>query len=129
MVWKPGQSGNPSGHRPGPSRVAKLRKLLEPHASDPIAKAVELALASDTTALKVCLERLLPPIREEPVKLRLQGSLSEQGQTILATVAAGDLSPTPAARLLQALAHQAKLVEVDELERRVAALEANRGRS
>ena len=47
-------------HGRGPSRVAKLRKLLEPHASDLVTKAVELALAGDTMALRLCLERLLP---------------------------------------------------------------------
>lgn len=127
MTWKPGESGNPNGPRPGPTRVTKLRKLLEPHAADLVAKAVELALGGDTTALRVCIERLLPVMREEPVKLALQGSLSEQGRTILATLGSGTLTPTQAAKLLQALAGQARIVEVDELEQRVAALEGRRG--
>lgn len=129
MAFKPGVSGNPSGRPVGVGKVAKYRKLLWASADTLIAKAIELALAGDTTALKLCLERLLPPMREEPVKLRLQGSLAEKGEVILATLAAGDLAPTPAARLLQALAHQARLVEIDELEARVATLEAHRGRS
>jgi hypothetical protein len=37
-------------------------------------KAVELALAGDVTALRLCLERLVPPCREGPVDLALQRS-------------------------------------------------------
>jgi hypothetical protein len=34
-------------------------------------KAVELVLAGDVTALRLCLERLVPPCREAPVTLDL----------------------------------------------------------
>ncbi|MGH8577710.1 MAG: hypothetical protein ACREXX_13285 [Gammaproteobacteria bacterium] len=34
-------------------------------------KAVEMAVAGDVTALRLCLERLVPPCREAPVDLDL----------------------------------------------------------
>jgi hypothetical protein len=34
-------------------------------------KAVELSLAGDPTAMRLCNERLLPPSRERPVKFTL----------------------------------------------------------
>lgn len=59
--FQPGQSGNPKGKVPGTlSRRAQLAKLLEPHGEALINKAVELALAGDVVALRLCLERLLP---------------------------------------------------------------------
>jgi hypothetical protein len=42
---------------------AKLRGLTR--------KAVEKALAGDTVALKLCLERVCPPPKEAPIKIRL----------------------------------------------------------
>jgi hypothetical protein len=34
-------------------------------------KAVELALAGDPTALRLCIERILPPCRERAVRFEL----------------------------------------------------------
>jgi hypothetical protein len=36
-----------------------------------VAKAIELALNGNVVALKMCLERLLPPARERPLQLDL----------------------------------------------------------
>jgi hypothetical protein len=36
-------------------------------------KAVEMALAGDTTALRLCLERMTPPQRDAPVQFTLPG--------------------------------------------------------
>ena len=83
MGWKPGQSGNPAGRKPGTSKVAKLRVLLEPHADALVNKAVELALAGDPQALRLCLERLIPALKPESpaVRFALAGeSLTQLGQ-------------------------------------------------
>jgi hypothetical protein len=59
-----GQSGNPAGKPKGAKdKRTELRALLRPHAEDLVAKAVELAKAGDTTALRICIDRLIPPIR------------------------------------------------------------------
>lgn len=53
-----------------------------------------------------------------------RGTLFERGQAVLDAMAAGTLTPDTAATIMQAVAAQAKAVEVAELEKRVAALEA-----
>ena len=52
------------------------------------------------------------------------GTLTEQGRAVIASIRDGELSPTQGATLLTALGALAKLTEADDLERRIAALEA-----
>lgn len=130
MAFKKGQSGNPKGRRPGVSdKRSELRELLKPHANDLVAKAVELAKDGDTTALRLCLDRLIPAIKPRELSVQIEhfsGTRTEQGQGILETMARGELTPTEATSLLQALVAQGKIVETDELMKRVEALEANK---
>ena len=45
--------------------------LLDGEAEGLTRKVLEMALAGDTMALRLCLERTLPPRRERPVRFRL----------------------------------------------------------
>jgi len=66
--------------------------------------------------------KLVPP--GGPVAIdSLTGSLVEQGQAVLAALTEGRVTPDEAASLMQAVAAQAKIIEVDDLVRRVKALE------
>jgi hypothetical protein len=128
MAFEPGQSGNPAGRPPGiKDKRTAMRELLAPHATDLVAKVVELALGGDTSALRMCMDRLIPTIkaRDEAVRLSLgDGRLADKGQTVLTALGDGTIAPDVAAAILQAIASQARIVEVDEIERRLAALEA-----
>jgi hypothetical protein len=68
-----GQSGNPAGTRAGSKhRITKLAAaLLDGEAEALIRKAIEMALAGDAVALRLCLERILPPRKEVPIRQRL----------------------------------------------------------
>ena len=125
--FKPGISGNPKGRPKGArDKRTELRSLLEPHAKDLVEKVVELAKGGDTTAIRLCLERLIPPIRAQDQSITLDdmnGGLTAQGKKIILAMGNGELSPSDASTMLQALASQARLSEVDELERRVSELE------
>jgi hypothetical protein len=106
-----------------------LRELFEAHAEELVAKAIETALAGDAQALRMCLDRIVPAIkaREEMAALpSFTGTLTERGDAILNAMAQGQLTASEASSVLSALASQAKLNEIDELERRIAALEAAR---
>jgi hypothetical protein len=127
MAFEKGISGNPAGRPRGiQDRRVKFRELLEPHAPQLVEKVVQLALEGDTKALRLCLERVCPPMkaRSEPIEVgTLAGSLAEQGQRIIAAMGKGIVVPSEASAALRALATQARIQEIDELERRVAVLE------
>ncbi|MES2728985.1 MAG: DUF5681 domain-containing protein [Pseudomonadota bacterium] len=70
MTFIAGRSGNPNGRPKGAGdKRTEMRSLLEPHAPALIEKAVQMALAGDVTALKLCLDRIIPVMRSaEPDK-------------------------------------------------------------
>jgi len=127
MGFKKGRSGNPKGRPKGiqDKRVA-LRSMLEPHAEKLVDVVVKKALKGDVAALRICLDRLIPPIkaRDAAVSIgRLGGALCDQGKAVLDAVTEGRVTPDEAAALMQVIGAQARIVEVDELARRVKALE------
>src|SRR3954469_24641742 len=67
--FKKGQSGNPAGKPKGARHRTTMAvdALLEGEAETITRKAVELAKAGDTTAIRLCLDRLAPPRRDRPV--------------------------------------------------------------
>src|SRR5262245_32453550 len=105
--YRKGESGNPAGRPKGTGdRRTALRELLEPHAQQLIAKAVNLALEGDTTALRICLDRLIPTMKANDASVELgalPGSLSEQGEAVLRAAAGGDITPHQAATIMQAI--------------------------
>jgi Family of unknown function (DUF5681) len=127
MKFKPGQSGNPAGKPKGAKdRRTELRALLAPHAHELIDKVVALAKSGDTTALRILIDRLIPPIkaRDEAVTVAdLDGSVVNQGMTVLKALAAGEITPEQAATMISVVATQARITEVGELERRIESLE------
>src|ERR1700737_5497363 len=70
---KKGQSGNPAGRRVACRNKTTLAAatLLAGEAEALTRKAVELALGGDPTAMRLCIERILPQCRERTVKFVL----------------------------------------------------------
>lgn len=128
--WKAGQSGNPKGRPPGANSMTNLRKQIAEHLPAIIEKQIELALEGDRLAARLLIERVLPPVKAvEPVHpfTMPDGSLSDQGRHVMRLMADGELATSQGAQLLTALGTMAKVKEVDELERRLSALEDKRG--
>jgi hypothetical protein len=109
-----------------------MRELLQPHAEELVAKAVEMAKAGDAAALRMCLDRLIPPVkaRDEPAELpQLTGTLAEMGELVINAMAEQRLTPDEGATILQALQSQVRIVEAVEIEKRIAALESAANKS
>jgi Family of unknown function (DUF5681) len=130
--FKPGQSGNPSGKPQGARHHATLivEQLLDKDAKFLAEKARDMALAGDTIALKLCLERLCPPRKSRPVTLDLPaietlGDASAAVSKVIASEAGGQLTPDEAGSVIALIdAKRRVLVDVD-LEARISALEAS----
>jgi hypothetical protein len=126
-MWKPGQSGNPVGKRPGTGKIDKLRAVLAKELPEVLDALVAKAKEGDTGAIKLILERTVPALRPAdaaaPLNLPVDGGLADQGRAVMAALAAGHLPVSQATIILQALSGLARLVEVDELTRRIEILE------
>jgi hypothetical protein len=130
--FKPGQSGNPAGRKAGEGKIAKLRADIAGHVPEIIAKLAEQAKNGDAASARLLLERYVPAYKptDQAQALELPGStLTEQGQAVITAIAAGELPAAQGGVLLTALANLAKLTESDELEKRIAALEASNGKT
>jgi hypothetical protein len=90
------------------------------------------ALDGDVGAARLLLERAIAPLKaiEQTQALALpDGTLTAQGRAVLRSVADGVLAPSQGAALLGAIGTLARVTELDELESRIAALEARNGKS
>lgn len=119
-----GSSGNPQGR---PKKADELRQLLEQDADTIARKVLELAKGGDLRAAELVLSRACPPQRPTypaaPFHLDEEKPLADQARQILAAIAAGCLPPDQGKALLDSLASLTRVVELDEISRRLAALE------
>ncbi len=124
--WQPGQSGNPGGRKPGTGSLQQLRAQVEHLLPEIIQVLATKARNGDIGAARLLLERVMPAIKpvEAPQALQISGDgLSGKAKSIVALAASGEVSIGSAAQLVSALSTVAKLIEVDDLLKRVDALE------
>ncbi len=130
-AWKPGQSGNPNGRPKGSRNRVSLAcdELFDGEAQKLTRKAIEMALAGDNTAMRLCLERICPPRKDRPVILDLPNLASAADSpkamgVIVAAVADGEITPNEAQALAAMVETFRRTLETAELVGRVAALES-----
>lgn len=133
MGWAKGQSGNPKGRPTDAIRTRAIRKRILNAAPEIVDALIVAAKAGDSAAGKALLACSCPPLKaiELPVALSLSADadLADQGRAVITALASGQIPPGQAASILQALAGVARLVEITEIERRLAALEVKRADS
>lgn len=127
--FQPGQSGNPAGKPKGAKHRATqaMQELLEGEHERLTRKAVDLALEGDTTALRLCLDRLCPPYKSAaaPVNIALpeSASLTATARAFITAAANGEIPADLASSLVSAVASVVKIEEVENLRTRLEALE------
>lgn len=128
--FKPGQSGNPKGKPKGArNRITRaMEELLDQDGEAITKRAAELAKLGHPVALRLCLERLLPPVRERPMQFALPKLEKPQDApkaiaAIVEAVAVGDLTPSEAATLTGLVEVFRKAFDTADLMDRLAQLE------
>lgn len=121
-----GNPGKPKGTRHKATQAAL--SLLEGEGEAITRKAVQMALAGDATALRLCLERIAPPRKDAPVnfavpKMETAGDAAAAAGAVLQAVADGDLTPIEAAHIMGLVESYRRTLETSELEARIAKLE------
>jgi hypothetical protein len=132
--FQPGQSGNPAGKPKGARnrQTLILEALVDKSGPRLVRKAIKMAMEGDGAVMRALLPLLLPARRERPVEFALPPIETAEdalraSRTILSGAANGALTPTEAADMGKLLELHAKLLEVHDLEARLAQLERERG--
>ncbi len=131
MRGKPFEPGNKMGKgRPPGSRNQRtvFSQMMDSHGEALIKQCQVLALKGDPTALRLCLERLLPPCKPSNNRFLLPAvkTASDVGlalQSVLQAVARGHLSAQEGEAIAAILENQRRAIESEEFVKRLQALE------
>jgi len=134
--FEPGVSGNPAGRPVGARHKTTLaiEALLDGEAEIITRKAIQLALEGDTTAIRLCLDRILPLRRDRHVsfalpKLEKADDVKQAVSAIVAAVAEGELTPAEAGELSKVVDAFTRMLETLDFEERLAKLENQKATS
>jgi hypothetical protein len=132
MKGRPFQPGNKFGRgRPRGSRnQASLaaQALMDSHSEPLIRKCLVMALQGDAAAMRLCMERVLSPRREQPVRMKTPriktaAELSQALEEVLKSVACGRLTPGEAQVIASILESRRQVIATEEFEQRLRLLE------
>ena len=126
--FSPGNSGRPKGSR-NKATIA-IESLLKGQAEALTQTAVTKALEGDSVALRLCLERIAPAPKDQPVSFSLPKmhnalDASEAAGSVLTAVSEGEMTPIEATRVMGLIDSYRRALELTEIEERLRALENN----
>lgn len=127
MAFTKGKSGNPAGRPKGIINQMTLRASIEKDLPDILSAMVEQAKQGDVQAARLLVDKVLPSMKpmDQAIALPVTGAdLAKDGRVILSATGAGELTPDTATKLLQGLGSLARIIETDELLKRIERLEA-----
>jgi Family of unknown function (DUF5681) len=120
--FRQGKSGNPKGRPKGSRNAATIacEALLEGQAEALTQKAIQMGLAGDPVALRLCLDRIYPPRKDRPVTFPLPPintarNAADVMSSVMSAVAAGQLTPADAAEISKVVAVAVKAYEIAEV--------------
>jgi len=124
-----GNPGKPKGAR-HKSTIA-VQNLLDSESEALSRKAIDLALEGDTTALRMCLERICPPRKDSPISFKLEPLRSASDAVkaagdLLTSVSSGEVTPLEGAAVMGLIESFRKTLETQEFEKRIEQLEATK---
>ena len=132
--FAPGQSGNPAGRPKGARSRATmaLERILEGDAESILRKVIGLAQDGDATAMRLCLDRMMPARKDRTITFALPpietaADLTRATSALLQGVADGEITPSEAAELSKLVDAHVKAIEAVDFAGRLAALEQSAG--
>ncbi len=129
MQFIKGVSGNPAGR---PKGIKDKRHFYAESIDAMIPQVLESvyqkALAGDMTAARMLLDRTLPSKRaeQECVEIQQSGNIASDAKNVLRSVLNGEVSPDVGASLLSSMTSVLKAIEVEDLAKRIEALEGQK---
>jgi Family of unknown function (DUF5681) len=130
MQFQKGQSGNPAGRPRGSLNRATVlaQELLSARVESIAGKLIELAERGDMRAIRVCMDRLAPVIKHQPIAVELPpiekpADSVEAVASIAAAVAAGELTATEAAQLAKVVDVYVRALDSKGFDQRLSKLE------
>ena len=123
-----GNSGRPRGSR---NRVTlAIDSLLEGQSDALTQTAISKALEGDSIALRLCMDRIAPPMKDKPVVFplpRMHGAMdvSEAAGSVLSAVSEGTLTPIEGTRVMGLIDSYRRTLELTDIEYRLKALESD----
>ena len=125
-----GAAGKPRGCKNKATRA--MEALLDDEGEKITRKAIDLAMAGDQAALRLCMERLLAPCKDRPVTLDLPPmtcteNIAQASANIIVAVSEGQITPSEANRVMQLVEVSRRTIESEQLEQRIERLEQGRG--
>src|SRR3954454_8882081 len=129
-LWKPGQSGNPNGRPKGARHRATIaaEALFDGESEALTRRCIEAALSGDPTALRLALDRILPPRRDRPVNnfplppIATLADVRAARAAMVEAVASGRLLASEADDIGRQLDGYVRVYEADAIEQRLAAV-------
>ena len=121
-----GNSGRPRGSR-NKATIA-IESLLEGQSEALTQTAISKALDGDSVALRLCLDRIAPPMKDKPVIFplpQMQDAMdaSQAAGSVLSAVSEGNLTPIEGTRVIGLIDSYRRTLELTEIENRVKVLE------
>jgi hypothetical protein len=118
--------GRPKGSRTRDTPEAK--KLLEEYSPHLTRKLIAMALEGNPQALRLCMERIMPPPRDAsaPInlpKIKSGEDVASAAEKVTRGVGKGVLSPFEGETIMSVLETQSRVIENAVLEKRVQKLE------
>jgi Family of unknown function (DUF5681) len=125
--FRKGSSGNPNGRPKGSRNAATLavEALLDGQAEALTQKAIQLALAGDPVALRLCLDRIYPARKDRPVTFALPPITSARDAAdicaaVVAAVSNGAITLSEAAEVGKLIDSYVRAYRAAELDDRMA---------
>ena len=129
--FQPGVSGNPSGKKIGTKdKRTAMREMLMPHREKLVKTLIFMAESGDMAAMKIVMDRLMPPVREDPIratipKIECADDCTVAQAAVLNQVAAGEMLPGEGQALSNLIDAQRKAYETSTLAKELQGIRAD----